>query len=128
MLRAQLKPSDDALDIWFGCHVTETKDWLKPAPPARRTSEARLKQRLEHGRQLAWHPAVRVAWFSVRQACHLFVDGRHHPLSERHTGFAELLGGSRHPDMDKLKRLLKDEQLRTLLMGWLDAGQLEWQA
>jgi 50S ribosomal protein L16 3-hydroxylase len=128
MLRAQLKPSDDALDIWFGCHVTETKDWLKPVPPARRTSEARFKQQLEHGRRLAWHPAVRVAWFSVRQACHLFVDGRHHPLSERYTGFAELLGGSRHPDMDKLKRLLKDEQLRTLLIGWLDAGQLEWQA
>lgn len=128
MLRAQLKPSDDALDVWFGSHVTETKPWLKPAPPVRRTSEARFKEQLARERQLAWHPAVRVAWFSARQACHLFVDGKHHPLPERHTGFAELMGSSRHPDMDKLKRLLKDEQLRSLLIGWLDAGQLEWQA
>jgi 50S ribosomal protein L16 3-hydroxylase len=128
MLRAQLKPSDDALDIWFGSHVTETKPWLKPASPARRTSAARFKEQMERGKQLTWNPAVRVAWFSARQACHLFVDGKHHPLPERHTGFAELMGASRRPDMDKLRRLLKDEQVKSLLIGWLDTGQLEWQA
>jgi 50S ribosomal protein L16 3-hydroxylase len=127
MLRAQLKPSDDALDIWFGCHVTETKPWLRPVPPSRRTSAARLEGQLERGRQLAWHPAVRFAWFSVRQACHLFVDGRHYPLPEKYTGFAELLGASRSPDMARLKRMAGDEQLRALLLAWLDAGQLEWQ-
>ena len=126
MLRAQLKPSDDALDIWFGCHVTETKPWLRPAPPARRISAARLEEQLERGRQLAWHPAVRFAWFSVRQACHLFVDGKHHPLPERHTGFAELLGASRTPDMGKLRRMVNDAQLRDLLLGWLETGQMEW--
>ena len=128
MLRAQLKPSDDALDIWFGSHVTETKEWLKPAPPARMTSAARFDEQLARDRQLAWHPAVRVAWFSARQACHLFVDGRHYPLPERHTGFAELLGTGRLPDMAKLKRLTGDEQLRSLLLAWLDAGLMGWQA
>ena len=128
MLRAQLKPSDDALDIWFGSHVTETKEWLKPVAPARHSTTSRFEQQLERGKQLAWHPAVRVAWFSARQACHLFVDGKHHPLSERHTGFAELLGASRLPDMPKLKRLAGDEQLQALLVGWLDTGQMEWRA
>ena len=128
MLRAQLKPSDEALDIWFGCHVTETKPWLRPLPPARRSSAARFKEQLERGKQLAWHPAVRFAWFSVRQACHLFVDGRHYALPERDTGFAELLGAGRRPDMARLRRMLVDERLRVLVLTWLDSGQLEWQA
>ena len=128
MLRAQLKPSDEALDIWFGCHVTETKPWLRPMPPARRSSAARLDEQLERGKQLAWHPAVRFAWFSVRQACHLFVDGRHYALPERDTAFAELLGAGRRPDMARLRRMLVDERLRTLVRSWLASGQLEWQA
>jgi 50S ribosomal protein L16 3-hydroxylase len=127
MLRAQLKPSDDALDIWFGCFMTEPKPWLRPEAPARRTSAARLKDRLGRGQTLAWHPAVRVAWFSVRQACHLFVDGKHYPLPERLTVFAELMGEARRLDLVKLRRHTEDTQLQALLLEWLDAGQLEWQ-
>ena len=126
MLRAQLKPSDETLDIWFGRFMTESKPWLRPVPPARRTNIARLKEMLERGRALDWHPAVRVAWFSVRQACHLFVDGKHYPLPERLTGFAELMGESRTLDATRLKRHVGDPQLQTLLLEWLDSGQLEW--
>ncbi|HEX4299774.1 MAG TPA: cupin domain-containing protein [Gammaproteobacteria bacterium] len=126
MLRTQLKPSDEVLDIWFGCFMTEPKPWLKPVPPARRSSVARLREMLERERALDWHPAVRVAWFSVRQACHLFVDGKHYPLPERLTGFAELMGEGRGPDAARLRRHAGDPQLQTLLLEWLNAGQLEW--
>ncbi|HEY1771722.1 MAG TPA: cupin domain-containing protein [Gammaproteobacteria bacterium] len=126
MLRAQLKPSDEALDIWFGCFMTESKPWLRPLPPARRSNVTRLMDMLERGRTLSWNPAVRVAWFSVRQACHLFVDGKHYPLPERLTGFAELMGESRVLDTDRLKRHAVAPELQTLLLEWLDAGQLEW--
>lgn len=126
MLRAQLKPSDEALDIWFGRFMTESKPWLKPVPPARRSSGAKLQEMLGRGRSLCWHPAVRVAWFSVRQACHLFVDGQHYPLPERLTGFAELMGESRALDAERMKRHAADPQLQALLLEWLDKGQLEW--
>ncbi|HEY3859934.1 MAG TPA: cupin domain-containing protein [Gammaproteobacteria bacterium] len=127
LLRAQLKPSDDALDIWFGCFMTEPKPWLRPEALARRTGAARLANQLERGRPLAWHPAVRVAWFSVRQACHLFVDGKHYPLAERLTGFAESMGEARRLDPAKLRRHAEEPELQSLLLEWLDAGQLEWQ-
>jgi 50S ribosomal protein L16 3-hydroxylase len=127
MLRARLKPSDDAMDIWFGCFMTEPKPWLKPVPPARRSSASKLKDRLGSGQILGWNPAVRVAWFSVRLACHLFVDGKHYPLPEKLTGFAELMGEARCFDADKLRRHAKDPQLQALLLEWIDAGQLEWQ-
>jgi hypothetical protein len=70
---------------------------------------------------------VRVAWFSVRQACHLFVDGKHYPLPERLTVFAELMGEARRLDLVKLRRHTEDPQLQALLLEWLNAGQLEWQ-
>jgi len=98
---------------------------LKPVSPARRTSPAKLKTSLER-RPLGWHPAVRVAWFSARQSCHLFVDGEHHPLPERLTGFAELLGASRALDTERLQRLAANPQVQSLLLAWLDAGQLVW--
>jgi len=126
MLRQQLRPSDDAMDIWFGRFMTEPKPWLRPVPSSRRTGTARFKAALDKGRTLAWHPAVRVAWFGARQACHLFVDGRHYPLAERLTGFAELLGGSRTLDAAKLKRLASNPELEKYLLAWLDAGQLVW--
>ena len=126
MLRQHLRPSDEELDIWFGRFMTEPKPWLRPIPPGRRTGAAKLKAGLQKGRALAWHPAVRVAWFSVRQACHVFVDGKHHPLPERLTGFAELIGESRVLDAARLSRLLANRDVEALLLGWLDAGQLEW--
>jgi len=125
MLRAQFKPSDDALDVWFGRFMTESKPWLKPVAPARRTNASKLKAGMER-RRLGWHPAVRVAWFSARQSCHLFVDGEHHPLPERLTGFAELLGASRALDTERLQRLAANPQVQSLLLAWLDAGQLVW--
>ena len=126
MLRQQLRPSDDELDIWFGCFMTEPKPWLRPVPPGRRANAVKLRAGLQKGRTLAWHPAVRVAWFSVRQACHVFVDGKHHALSERLTGFAELLGESRELDSARLSRLLATPTVEACLLGWLDSGQLEW--
>lgn len=128
MLRAELKPSDEALDIWFGCFMTEPKPWLKPEARASRLGNARLEAMLKRGRRFSWHPAVRVAWFSVRQTCHLFVDGKHYPLAERSTDFAELLGASRRPDMTRLIRLMGNAELKSLLLEWLDAGQLVWDA
>jgi 50S ribosomal protein L16 3-hydroxylase len=125
MLRAQLKPSDDALDVWFGRFMTEPKPWLKPVPLARRTGAARLKDGLSR-RGLGWHPAVRMAWFSARQACHVFVDGKHYPLAERLTSFAELLGESRTLDTAKLARLATNAEVQALLLEWLDTGQLVW--
>jgi hypothetical protein len=62
----------------------------------------------------------------VRQACHLFVDGKHHALPERLTSFAESLGESRELDTSRLSRLLANPTVETLLLGWLDTGQLEW--
>ena len=128
MLRQQLRPTDEELDIWFGRFITESKPWLKPVAPGRSTSAAKLKAGLQKGRVLAWHPAVRVAWFSVRQACHVFVDGKHHALPERLTGFAELIGESRVLDTARLSRLLANRDVEALLLAWLDMGQLEWQA
>ncbi|HSN17483.1 MAG TPA: cupin domain-containing protein [Gammaproteobacteria bacterium] len=126
MLRQHLRPSDEELDIWFGRFMTEPKPWLKPLPLARRTNAVKLRANLQSGRTLAWHPAVRVAWFSARQACHVFVDGKHHPLSERLSGFAELLGESRKLDGSRLLRLLANQEVESLLLEWLDGGQLEW--
>ncbi len=126
MLRAELRPSDDELDIWFGRFMTEPKPWLRPVPPARCSSVAKLKTSLERGRSLGWNSAVRVAWFTARQHCHLFVDGQHYHLPERLTGFAELVGDTRLLDPARTLRLLHKPELAKLLLEWLDAGQLEW--
>lgn len=126
MLRGALRPSDEAMDIWFGRFMTEPKPWLRPPPPARRTTAAALKARLVKGQRLGWHPAARVAWFAARQACHLFVDGQHHPLPERLTAFAELVGDYREFEAAKLARLADNPQLGGLLLAWLDAGLLRW--
>ena len=127
MLRQQLRPTDEELDVWFGRFMTEPKPWLRPVSAGRRTSAAKLKTQLQRGRSLAWHPAVRVAWFSVRQACHVFVDGKHQPLPERLTGFAELIGETHMLDSTRLMRFLSNREVEALLLAWLDAGQLEWQ-
>lgn len=126
MLRGALRPSGEAMDIWFGRFMTEPKPWLRPPPPARRTTVAALKARLVKGQRLGWHPAARVAWFASRQACHLFVDGQHHPLPERLTGFAALVGDRREFEAAKLVRLADNPQLGGLLLAWLDAGLLRW--
>lgn len=126
MLRAQLRPSDDALDIWFGRYVTESKPWLKPPVPARRCTPARLKASLEQGRPLGWHRAARYAWFGARQACHLFVDGQHHMLPEKLTEFAELLGEARRFDGERLSRFAADPLVTALLLQWINQGQLVW--
>lgn len=127
MLRAELKPSDETLDVWFGRFMTEPKPWLKPNPPARRTDSAKLHYALVKGKRLDWHPAVRVAWFSAKRICHLFVDGEHHPLSHKLAGFAALMGDSRGFSAKQLLRLLDNPQVCRLLLQWLDAGQLVWQ-
>lgn len=124
MLHARLRPSDEELDIWFGRYITEPKPWLRPTPTARRCTPTLLKQRLGRGRPLAWHPAVRVAWFDVRQSCHLFVDGAHHLLPDRLAGFAQLLGDQRQFEAAALSRLAKDPLVESLLRAFIDAGQL----
>jgi len=127
MMRAQLRPSDEALDVWFGCFMTESKPWLKPVPPTRRTGAAKLKTGLAKGRRLAWNPAVRVAWFAARQTCHLFVDGKHHPLPPRLASFAELMGDGRSFTAKDLLQLTHHPEAGRLLLQWLDAVQLVWQ-
>jgi 50S ribosomal protein L16 3-hydroxylase len=128
LLRPRLEPSDESLDIWFGCYMTEPKPWLKPVPRRRRSDKTALKAGLAKGRGLAWHAAVRVAWFAGRRGCHLFVDGEHHPLPTRLAGFARMVGDERELDPVKLRRMLNDVTASTLLLAWLDSGQLEWVA
>jgi hypothetical protein len=67
-----------------------------------------------------------VAWFADRRACHLFVDGEHHPLPKRLASFAELVGDRRELDPAKLRRQFDHGVVSTLLLAWLDSGQLEW--
>lgn len=126
MLRAELRPTDDALDIWFGRFMTEPKPWLRPVPLTRRCTPALLKARLKEGRSLRWHAAVRVAWFDARRTCHLFVDGAHHPLPERLTGFAQLLGDARTMEGSMLMRYLSDSAVEPLLLQFINAGQCTW--
>lgn len=124
MLHARLRPSDEELDIWFGRYITEPKPWLRPTPPSRRCTPALLKQRLGRDKPLAWHPAVRVAWFDARQSCHLFVDGAHHQLPDRLASFAQLLGDQRRFVAAELGRMAKDPLVESLLRGFIGAGQL----
>ncbi len=126
MLRAQLRPTDETLDIWFGRLMTEAKPWLKPSPPARRCTPALLKARLKQGKFLRWHPAVRVAWFDARRSCHLFVDGVHHPLPARLAGFVRMLGDSRVLDAGGLLRHAANPIAQDLLLGCINAGQCTW--
>lgn len=126
MLRAELRPSDEALDIWFGRFMTEPKPWLRPAPLTRRCTPALLKARLKAGRSLRWHAAVRVAWFDARRVCHLFVDGTHHPLPERLTGFAQLLGDTRTLEAAALLRYVGNAAVEPLLLQFINAGQCAW--
>lgn len=127
MLRAGLKPSDQTLDVWFGRFMTEPKPWLKPVPPTRRTTAIQLRGGLTKGKRLAWHPAVRVAWYTARRAAHLFVDGEHHPLPHRLAGFAELMGDGRCFTARQLLKLLDNPETSRHLLQWLNAGQLVWQ-
>ena len=126
MLRSRLHPADEALDIWFGRYVTETKPWLKPQPPRRRCGAATFKARLAQGRGLRWHPAIRVAWFRGRGDCHLFVDGEHHPLPSPLAGFARLLGDSRLMDARTLLRYATKPAAQTLLLRFIDDGLCSW--
>ena len=127
MLRSRLNPSDEVLDVWFGCFMTEPKPWLMPAPPARRTGAAQLKTGLAKGKRLGWHPAVRVAWFASRQGCHLFVDGKHYPLPSRLVAFVELMGDECRFTAEELNRFANHPLACRLLLQWLDVGQLVWQ-
>lgn len=126
MLRSRLQPADETLDIWFGRYITETKPWLRPQPPARRCSVATLKARLAAGRDLRWHPAVRVAWYQGRRACHLFVDGAYHPLPRRLAAFAEHLGDSRLMQAKILRRHASGAEAQALLLQFINAGQCTW--
>lgn len=126
MLRQQLRPADETLDIWFGRLMTEPKPWLRPVPPSRRCMPATLKARLKEGRTLRWHPAVRVAWFETRHACHLFVDGMHHALPARLAGFAKILGDNRVLEAASLLRYTNNPAAEALLLKFIDAGQCTW--
>lgn len=126
MLRSRLRPTDASLDIWFGCYITETKTWLQPQPPARRSTAAALKAKLAAGHGLRWHPAVRVAWFKTDNTCHLFVDGAHYPLPRQSTGFVQLLGDSRHMDARTLWRHSAKPLCQALLLQFINAGQCAW--
>ena len=128
LLRAQLRPSDEALDIWFGRYITEPKPWLLPLPPTRRLTQTRLEERLASGKALAWHPAVRLAWFGARQAAHLFVDGRHHVLPDKYSAFAELITDNRLLKAPTLARYVADPVTGPLLLELVNAGQLRWSA
>ena len=124
MLHARLQPSDEELDIWFGRYVTEPKAWLRPAVAARRCTPMRLKQRLARDKPLAWHPAVRVAWFDTRRTCHFFVNGKHHALPSKLARFARLLGDQRRFTAAELQRHIRDPLAESLIRSFIDAGQL----
>lgn len=124
LVRARLRPTDEELDIWFGRFVTESKSWLKPPAGERRWTPQRLKQKLARGQPLAWHPAVRVAWFDSRRTYHLFVDGEHHPLPVKLAGFVQLLGDHRRFSATEIRRHMRDPLAESLLRRFLDAGQL----
>ena len=126
MLRKQLRPTDEILDIWFGRLMTEPKPWLRPVPPARRCTPTTLKSRLKAGRSLRWHPATRVAWFGSRHASHLFVDGMHHALPTRLAAFARLLGDSRVMEASALRHHISNPAAASLLLDLIDAGQCTW--
>ena len=126
LLRTELRPSDEALDIWFGRFMTEPKPWLRPAPLTRRCTPALLKTRLKEGRSLRWHPAVRVAWFDTKRACHLFVDGMHHPLPGQLKSFTQFLGDSRTLEATRLARYAHNAAVETLLLQFINAGQCLW--
>lgn len=126
LLRGQLRPSDEALDIWFGRYITEPKPWLQPPALSRRITAPRLRQRLAAGKALAWHPAVRLAWFDARQATHLFVDGRHHVLPDKFSAFAELITDRRRLEAPALARYAADPVAGPLLLEFINAGQLGW--
>jgi len=128
LLRACLSPVDETLDLWLGRYLTEPKPWLRPVPSRRLANRTELKRRIKGGKRLAWHPAVRVAWFYSRRSCHLFVDGAHHILPARHKNFVELMGDERKFEAAELRRPVDNAQLRALLLEWLNAGQLQWQA
>lgn len=128
LLRRALRPGDETLDIWFGRYVTEPKPWLRLESRRRRMSRAELKSRLNGGRHLAWHPAVRTAWFAARRTCHLFVDGAHHRLQGHNAGYGQLLGDRRRFASKDLLRAADIPELAALLLEWLDSGQMRWEA
>ena len=128
LLRTQLRPSDEALDIWFGCFITEPKPWLQPLPLTRKLTLARFKERLAVGKALAWHPSVRLAWYDARQTTHLFIDGKHYVLPDKHSAFAELITDNRRLEADALGRYASDAVTGPLLLDIVNAGQLKWTA
>ena len=106
--------------------MTEPKPWLRPMPLTRRCTPALLKARLKEGRSLRWHPAVRVAWFDAKRACHLFVDGMHYPLPGQLKSFVQLLGDARRLEAAKLARYANSAAVETLLLRFINAGQCSW--
>jgi 50S ribosomal protein L16 3-hydroxylase len=127
MLRKPLKPSDAALDIWFGRFITEIKPWLRPSPPMRPYSRARLSKRLTGGGSLTWHPAVRHAWFVRGKTCLLFVNGRHYELTGTLAGLGRKLGDGEILKAGELRRHVKQTATMGLLLDAINAGELRWQ-
>ena len=126
LLRSQFTVNDAAIDIWFGRFITEPKPWLKPAPRTRRISLTQFKNRLRLAKSLVWHPAVHAAWFDTRGACHLFVDGAHHPLPAGLRRFTRTVGDRRAFETDFLLRYANHKAAGPLLLQFLNAGQLMW--
>jgi hypothetical protein len=127
MLRKPLKPADADMDIWFGRFITEIKPWLKPSPLTRRYSRASLSKHLSGTGSLAWHPAVRHAWFARGKNWQLFVNGRHYALPGSLAGLGRKLGDGKTLKTEELRRYLRQAAAMELLLDAINAGELQWQ-
>lgn len=127
-LRSAQHLPDADIDEWFGCFVTEPKQWLVPARPKRQMNAADLRRKLAAGAGIERHPAVRCAWIrGPKHTIKLFVDGRCYTLPQRRAGLVKLLCAARVYSAAQLLPWLQERAGEALLLALYNAGLLRFQ-
>jgi 50S ribosomal protein L16 3-hydroxylase len=124
LLRSLVR-DDEAIDRWFGEHMTRPRRDRYAAPRRDPLEPDALAEAVRAGTSLRPGPATRMAHLTHDDgSATLFVNGRSYDLDAERAGLAAVLTGTRHVAADALAPHL-DDQAAALLADLVNDGLLE---
>lgn len=125
IIRRALDLSDETLNSWFGCYITEPKAGLGTEPLDEPLNDAELRAYLKAGGALERHPGSRFAYIDgARGECLLFVDGQEFALGPDCAPLAPLICQQRTLTAESLRGVLSKASTRALLLDLINEGYL----
>jgi 50S ribosomal protein L16 3-hydroxylase len=123
-IRNLLSLSSSELDEWFGCFITQPKDWLAPVPRRHPLTANAFQARLIMRKKLARDQAARVAWYGNKrsQKIKLFVNGSCHTLPTRSANIVITVCKQHSYDANTLLCWAHDRTAITLLTKLYNQG------